>query len=146
MCFWYQEAKVCYVYLADVSSKEAFSKSRWFTRGWTLQELIAPSTVIFFDENWTKLGTKADLEEIISNRTGIPESILSGDDDLEEFSIAQRMSWAAERETSRIEDHAYSLMGIFGINMPLLYRERESAFIRLQEEIMKISDDHSLFA
>ncbi len=143
---WYQEADVCYGYLADVPSKAGFSGSRWFTRGWTLQELIAPSTLIFFDEKWVELGTKASLQKDISDCTGIPISILSGDDDLETFSIAQRMSWAAKRETSRIENCAYCVLGIFGINMPLIYGERETAFIRLQEEIMRISDDHSLFA
>ena len=143
---WYQEADVCYAYLADVPSKATFSASRWFTRGWTLQELIAPSTVIFLNEKWKELGTKASLRQDVSEYTGIPVSILSGDDNLETFSVAQRMSWAAKRKTSRIEDRAYCLLGIFGINIPLVYGERESAFIRLQEEIMRISDDHSLFA
>jgi hypothetical protein len=143
---WYQKADVCYSYLADVPSKAIFSSSRWFTRGWTLQELIAPLTVIFLDEEWKELGTKASLQHDVSDCTGIPISILSGDDDLETFSIAQRMSWAAKRKTSRIEDRAYCLLGIFGINMPLIYGERETAFTRLQEEIMKISDDYSLFA
>jgi Heterokaryon incompatibility protein (HET)/Ankyrin repeats (3 copies) len=146
MYHWYQEAEVCYAYLADVQSKGNISESRWFTRGWTLQELIAPSKIIFFNEKWKELGNKADLQQIVSDHTGIPVSILSGDDDLEAFSIAQRMSWAAERKTSRIEDRAYCLMGIFGVNMPLIYGERERAFTRLQEEIMRISDDHSLFA
>jgi ankyrin repeat protein len=143
---WYQEADVCYSYLADVSSKAIFSGSRWFTRGWTLQELIAPSTVIFLNNEWKEIGTKASLRQDISNCTDIPVSILLGDDDLETVSIAQRMSWAAKRKTSRIEDRAYCLLGIFGINMPLIYGERETAFTRLQEEIMRISDDHSLFA
>ncbi|KIM98221.1 hypothetical protein OIDMADRAFT_202037, partial [Oidiodendron maius Zn] len=143
---WYQEAKVCYAYLADVPSKSKFRDSRWFTRGWTLQELISPSMVIFFDEEWKQLGTKADLQQDIFECTGIPIGMLSGDNDLETFSIAQRMSWAAKRKTSRIEDRAYCLLGIFGINMPLIYGERETAFIRLQEEVMRFSDDHSLFA
>jgi hypothetical protein len=146
MYCWYQEADVCYSYLADVPSKAIFSSSRWFTRGWTLQELIAPSTVIFLDEEWEELGTKLSLQQDISDCTGIPVGILLGDDDLETLSIAQRMSWAAKRKTSRIEDRAYCLLGIFGINMPLIYGERETAFTRLQEEIMRISDDHSLFA
>ncbi|KAF2181428.1 ankyrin, partial [Zopfia rhizophila CBS 207.26] len=143
---WYQEAKECYAYLADVPSISKFSGSRWFTRGWTLQELIAPPTVIFFDKEWKKLGTKETLRQVVSNCTGIPVGILLGDDDLDTFSIAQRMSWSAKRKTSRIEDRAYCLLGIFGINMPLVYGEREAAFIRLQEEIMRVSDDHSLFA
>jgi ankyrin repeat protein len=143
---WYQDANVCYAYLADVPSEIKFPGSRWFTRGWTLQELLAPSEVIFFDEEWKRLGTRANLQQSVSGCTGIPEGILAGSDDLERISIAQRMSWAAKRETKRLEDRAYCLMGIFGINMPLLYGEGERAFLRLQEEIMKISDDHSLFA
>jgi hypothetical protein len=143
---WYQDANVCYAYLADVPSKAKFSGSRWFTRGWTLQELIAPSKMIFFDEGWKELGTKANLWESVSNCTGIPGSVLSESDGVEKVSIAQRMSWGAKRKTTRLEDRAYCLMGIFGINMPLLYGEGERAFLRLQEEIMRISDDHSLFA
>ena len=150
---WYQEAVVCYAYLADVPSKKAFEdnswrfkNSRWFTRGWTLQELIAPSKVVFFGDKWKKLGDKTGLQQTISDCTDIPVSVLSGADDLDTFSVAQRMSWAAKRQTSRIEDRAYCLMGIFGVNMPLIYGERETSFIRLQEEIMRILDDHSLFA
>ncbi|KAH9224649.1 heterokaryon incompatibility protein-domain-containing protein, partial [Leptodontidium sp. 2 PMI_412] len=143
---WYQEAAVCYGFLADVPSRATFSGSRWFTRGWTLQELIAPSTMIFLDEGWKVMGSKTSLGRDIEDCTGIPAGILSGEDDFETFSIAQRMSWAAKRTTSRIEDRTYSLLGIFGINMPLIYGERENAFIRLQEEIMKASDDQSLFA
>jgi ankyrin repeat protein len=143
---WYQNANVCYAYLADVPSKIEFSSSRWFARGWTLQELLAPSELIFFDEEWKRLGTRASLQQSVSSCTGIPEGILAGSDDPERISIAQRMSWAAKRETKRLEDRAYCLIGIFGINMPLLYGEGERAFLRLQEEIMKISDDHSLFA
>ena len=92
------------------------------------------------------MGSKTSLGQDIEDCTGIPAGILSGEDDFETFSIAQRMSWTAKRTTSRIEDRAYSLLGIFGINMPLIYGERENAFIRLREEIMKASDDQSLFA
>jgi ankyrin repeat protein len=143
---WYQEADVCYAYLADVESKSEFSNSKWFTRGWTLQELIAPSRVKFLNKKWRDLGTKKSLRQDVSDCTGIPVGILTGDNDLETFSVAQRMSWAAKRETSRIEDRAYCLLGIFRINMSLIYGEGETAFIRLQEEIMKVSADHSLFA
>ncbi|KAH8663075.1 heterokaryon incompatibility protein-domain-containing protein [Tricladium varicosporioides] len=145
---WYQESGVCYVYLADVPSNATnneFATSTWFTRGWTLQELIAPSTVIFLDQKWQKIGTKSSRQRIISEITGIPANILLGGD-LESASVAQKMSWASKRETKRVEDIAYCLMGIFGINMPMLYGEGERAFIRLQEEIIKVSDDHSLFA
>jgi hypothetical protein len=152
---WYQESRVCYAYLADVPPNAVdhrtgtigpeFSKSRWFTRGWTLQELIAPSTVIFLDQKWQEIGTKSSLQRMISEITNIPTDILLGAD-LEGASVAQRMSWASKRKTTRVEDLAYCLMGIFGINMPLLYGEGERAFTRLQEEIIKVSDDHSLFA
>ncbi|KAF4636929.1 hypothetical protein G7Y89_g1158 [Cudoniella acicularis] len=158
MFYWYREAEVCFAYLVDLPSHEPvkghslsgykdsdFSKSRWFTRGWTLQELIAPSIVIFLNEKWQMIGTKSTLEQSISDITGISVGILSGDD-LTNASVAQRMSWASKRETTRFEDLAYCLMGIFGIHMPLLYGEGKKAFIRLQEEIMKVSDDYSLFA
>ncbi|RDA83798.1 hypothetical protein CP532_4609 [Ophiocordyceps camponoti-leonardi (nom. inval.)] len=144
---WYFNANRCYAYLADVSpSGIGVEKSEWFTRGWTLQELIAPSEVYFFDKDWTDLGTRTSLQQTISRCTGIPPFILSGEKGLKTMSIAQRMSWAAKRETTRVEDRAYCLMGIFNINMPLMYGEGERAFIRLQEEIMKMSNDHSLFA
>jgi hypothetical protein len=145
---WYQEAEVCYVYLADVSlpiSSTSFAASRWFTRGWTLQELIAPACVIFFDANWKEIGTKASLLEPIAQTTGIHANALRKAN-LAGFSVAQRMSWASSRETTRVEDEAYCLMGIFSINMPMLYEEEQGAFLRLQEEIMKKSDDHSIFA
>ena len=155
MYHWYEEAKECYAYLADVPRGTAdrltnavgdrFRKSRWFTRGWTLQELIAPSTVIFLDSEWREIGSKSNLQELISEITRIPGGFLLGDD-LGHASVAQRMSWASKRETTRVEDLAYCLMGIFGIYMPMLYGEGERAFIRLQEEIMRVSDDHSLFA
>ncbi|KAL7934994.1 ankyrin repeat-containing domain protein [Trichoderma chlorosporum] len=142
---WYAEADICYGFLADVPSKVAFSESRWFTRGWTLQELIAPETMIFLDEAWKELGTRESLKQEIFKRTGIPISVLSGSS-LESVSIAQKMSWAASRQTTRSEDRAYCLMGIFGINMPLLYGEGNRAFMRLQKEIMKVTDDDSIFA
>ncbi|KDR71709.1 hypothetical protein GALMADRAFT_74688, partial [Galerina marginata CBS 339.88] len=145
---WYKSAIVCYAYLSDVQAggdqESPFSKSRWFTRGWTLQELIAPNTLIFYDSTWTEIGTKFSLQEDISNITGIPREALAFKP-MSEFSIAQRMSWAAMRETTRVEDIAYCLMGIFDVNMPTLYGEGQQAFFRLQQEIMKSSDDHSLF-
>ncbi|RYP09478.1 hypothetical protein DL765_008428 [Monosporascus sp. GIB2] len=153
---WYQEATVCYAYLADVPhdpqhqlsglTGPEFSQSKWFCRGWTLQELIAPPDVIFLDKEWKEIGSKSTLRESVSRITGIPVDILTRNYDLERVSVAQRMSWAAERKTTKIEDRAYSLMGIFDINMPLIYGEGEKAFIRLQEEIMKVLDDHSIFA
>jgi Heterokaryon incompatibility protein (HET) len=151
---WYQEADVCYTYLSDVPtgrdphvSGSDFSKSRWFTRGWTLQELVAPTTVIFFSSDWKEIGTKSSLQEVVANATGIPATAFLGyDDDLRTFSVAQRMSWAAKRETTRTEDLAYCLLGLFDVSMPLLYGEGQRAFIRLQEDIMRRSDDPTIFA
>ncbi|KKO99799.1 hypothetical protein THAR02_08099 [Trichoderma harzianum] len=145
MYLWYYKAGRCYAYLSDVQSMVTFQESEWFKRGWTLQELLAPAEVFFLDKDWNDLGTKKSLQEAVSDQTRIPVNILSGAD-LETATVAQRMSWASRRKTTRIEDRAYCLMGIFGVNMPLLYGEGERAFIRLQEEIMKISNDHSIFA
>ncbi|KAJ5949931.1 hypothetical protein N7454_001515 [Penicillium verhagenii] len=143
---WYKEAEVCYAYLADVPSKCRFEDSKWFTRGWTLQELIAPEDVVFLNDSWQELGSKEYFQQTLSDCTRIPIEILSGDAHFEMFSIAQRMFWASKRETTRIEDRAYSLMGLFDIYMPLIYGEREMAFVRLQEEIIKASNDHTIFA
>jgi hypothetical protein len=123
-----------------------FSKSKWFTRGWTLQELIAPSTVLFYGSDWKEIGTKSDLQDVITNVTRIHIAAFLGDDDLGTFSIAQRMSWAANRKTTRTEDLAYCLLGLFDISMPMLYGEGERAFIRLQEELIRGSDDPTIFA
>jgi len=147
MYSWYQKARVCYVYMADFPAKvPALVDSRWFTRGWTLQELIAPSNLIFYSGDWAELGTKLTLQSTLAERTGIDVGILTGEKGLESTSVARRMSWACNRETTRTEDEAYCLMGLFDVNMPMLYGEGSKAFIRLQEEIMKHSDDQSLFA
>jgi hypothetical protein len=132
---WYQESQVCYAYLCDVPAGDVvggdqlsdFRNSQWFTRGWTLQELLAPNMIIFFDKAWGEIGTKASLSK--------PIKVITGIDDLYNFrsaSVAQKMSWAARRKTTRVEDRAYSLMGIFNIHMPTLYGEGERAFLRLQ--------------
>ncbi|KAF1945710.1 HET-domain-containing protein [Clathrospora elynae] len=159
---WYQMAEVCYAYLDDVEvhleagvdgillsderfSVEELAKAKWFTRGWTLQELIAPNEVVFYGQGWKYIDTKTWLKEVLERITGISEDVLQGTE-LEDESISKRMSWMARRHTTRVEDLAYSLMGIFNVNMPLLYGEGHRAFVRLQEEIMKDSDDHSLFA
>ena len=156
MYAWYGRAQVCYAYLVDVppddhdnpnspSRQSSFRQSRWFTRGWTLQELMSPPTLIFYDVEWHEIGTKSSLLEIIAEVTGIEAyAIRDGGGDV---SVACKMSWASNRQTTRGEDMAYSLMGLFGVNMPLLYGEgARNAFIRLQLEIMKISNDHSIFA
>ena len=143
---WYEEAEICYAFLADISSIKEFKPCRWFDRGWTLQELIAPADLLFVNKDWEEMGSRKKLRQTVSLRTGIPVSLLAGESDLDTFSVAQKMSWAAHRKTTRVEDRAYSLMGLFGVHMPLLYGERETAFVRLQKEILQISDDHSIFA
>ncbi|KAF2810968.1 uncharacterized protein BDZ99DRAFT_570249 [Mytilinidion resinicola] len=152
---WYANASRCYAYLADVSrttseedSHESIQGSKWFCRGWTLQELLAPKHMILYGSDWCKLGTREELSYDISVATGIHEPALRGSqEELGKYSVAQRMSWASRRETTRPEDMAYCLLGLFNVNMPLLYGEGgKNAFIRLQEEIMKNSDDHTLFA
>lgn len=150
---WYRGAAVCYAYLWDVPSGDSprssagskFRKSLWFTRGWTLQELIAPTRVEFYNATWSLIGEKSGLRRVIEAITGIDANILCGGD-VTTASVAQRMSWAANRKTKREEDIAYCLMGIFDVNMPMLYGEGRKAFVRLQEEILKNSDDQSLFA
>lgn len=148
---WYQDAEACYAYLPDVlwedgnilRSHASFRQSVWFTRGWTLQELLAPSTVYFLDRNWARIGAKECLWDDISAVTGISIHHLQFPI---EASVATKMSWASKRKTSRTEDIAYCLMGLFDINMPLLYGEGKKAFLRLQLEILKQSDDESIFA
>ena len=135
----YQDAELCYAYLADVCIGDEdlrsprveteFCQSRWFTRGWTLQELLAPKDdVLFYDRNWRYLGSKWDLKAQISLITGIQVDHL---DYVNGASVAQKFSWASSRKTTRVEDVAYSLMGIFDVNMPLLYGEGNKAFMRL---------------
>lgn len=144
---WYRDAECCYAYLADVDCDEDFAHSRWFTRGWTLQELLAPSEVIFFTREWAVLGRKQDLAGAISDVAGINSYYLQKSvSRIREASIAERMSWASRRVTTRTEDMAYCLMGIFDVNIPLLYGEGERAFTRLQMEIMAHSGDQSIFA
>lgn len=124
----------------------SFAASRWFRRGWTLQELLAPRLVEFYDHRWTEIGTKASLVSDLQRITGIRAEVLQGASPGDLCTVAERMSWASKRETQRIEDRAYSLLGIFNVNMPLLYGEGQSAFIRLQEEILRRSEDLSLLA
>lgn len=148
MFCWYQDAARCYVYLPDVSDspfnedgrssrrwKPSFKKSKWFSRGWALQELIAPASVEFFSKQGTRLGDKQSLEQSLHEITGIAIQALRGSP-MSCFPADERMSWAARRETKREEDAAYSLLGIFNIHMPLIYGEgQKKAFIRLRKEI-----------
>ncbi|KAJ3569919.1 hypothetical protein NPX13_g5908 [Xylaria arbuscula] len=148
---WYRDAKICYVYLSDVSSstatstqdgvatwQTAFQDSRWFTRGWTLQELIAPNEVEFYSKEGTWLGDKKSLEHQLRDITRIPARALRGAP-LSDFTIAEREAWARGRQTKYEEDMAYSLSGIFNVCMPVLYGEgRRRALNRLQEEAKKV--------
>ncbi|KAK9415105.1 putative Vegetative incompatibility protein HET-E-1 [Seiridium unicorne] len=150
---WYSEAKICYAYLRDVdsdedisSSQSTFRKSCWFSRGWTLQELIAPKVLRFYDATWKYLGTKRELASILESITSISRPFLLGMTNLCEASVAQRMSWAAKRKTTRKEDIAYCLLGIFDITMPMVYGEGDRAFLRLQEEILRHIQDDSILA
>ncbi|KAI0753630.1 heterokaryon incompatibility protein-domain-containing protein [Fomes fomentarius] len=150
---YYSLADRCFAYLEDVSSDKTFSmpedefkKSKWHTRGWTLQELIAPKLVTFVSNSWTCIGNKSHNAQLVEEATGVPVDVLLDPEQIKQFSIAQRMSWAARRVTTREEDEAYCLLGIFDINMPTLYGEGRKAFRRLQEEIMRQSPDTTLFA
>jgi len=148
---WYRDAARCYVYLVDVSAlkrkagntslehtwESAFRDSKWFTRGWTLQELLAPRAVEFFSQHGKRLGDKKSLGRQIQEVTGIPISALEGAP-LSQFRVEERFTWAENRQTTRPEDKAYSLLGIFGIHLPPIYGEgREHAFRRLKKEIQE---------
>lgn len=154
---FYQNAAKCYVYLADVSTKKrkgvsgrynddwepSFRVSRWFTRGWTLQELLAPSSVNFFSQEGHLLGDKRSIEHVIHEITEIAIPALRGTS-LDDFDTEERLSWTKNRRTTHKEDKAYSLLGIFGVFMPLIYGEGEDhAFKRLREEIEKSLDTRS---
>ena len=170
---WYQYSQICFAYLSDVVMDDpsnaawesihrlAFRNSAWFTRGWTLQELLAPRDVWFLDRNWRIMGSKVPMESMnasgrmrdlcqdISSATGIRESDivdLCEPSNLEFISIARKMSWLSKRKTSRVEDMAYCMLGLCGVNMPLLYGEGQKAFTRLQLKIIKVLDDESIFA
>jgi hypothetical protein len=144
---WYRNAAKCYVFLSDIPRptvdseshqlpwESAFRTSRLFTRGWTLQELIAPKSAEFFSKDGELLGDKTSLERHLCEITRIPSKALRGSP-LAEFSITERMSWAETRQTTREEDMAYSLLGIFDVYMPLIYGEgRANAVRRLRDTI-----------
>ncbi|KAF9222189.1 hypothetical protein BS17DRAFT_681101, partial [Gyrodon lividus] len=167
---WYEEASMCIIlHLAKSSSVEDFAKEPWFTRGWTLQELLAPRRSRFFGKDWTPICPKEEessgdvrlrsdgpftyhndrasgfMLEALSQVTDIDINSLR---EFERWStsIHETMSWASKRETTRVEDVAYSLLGIFDISMPMAYGEGERAFHRLMEAIAQRSTDPTLFA
>jgi hypothetical protein len=164
---WYKNSSVCFAYLSDFPQKEDERMSdwpadrdtgdvlvisydgllscRWFTRGWTLQELIAPRTVRFYDETWNFRGTKESYTDQIHLITHINPLVLRDSGYLAKLSIAERMTWASGRKTTRAEDAAYCLLGLFDISMPLLYGEGDKSFVRLQHEIIRNNNDLSIF-
>ncbi|KAE8441223.1 hypothetical protein EG329_005623 [Mollisiaceae sp. DMI_Dod_QoI] len=153
---WYQEAEICYAYLSDVVSlgqematfKRSGSEkdSEWFERGWTLQELLAPREVKFFDMKWVFLGKRADLATKIESVTGIEARFLDGSEAFRTASIATRLSWQATRKTTEEEDMAYSLLGILGVSLVPTYGEGKQSFMKLQQELLKSYRDESIFA
>ncbi|RYO20381.1 hypothetical protein AA0113_g705 [Alternaria arborescens] len=147
---WYEAARICFVLLEDLLPEqplEAYLTScRWFSRGWTLQELIAPRLVEFFDQSLQFIGSKRDHVELISATTKIPPHILREGVEGASICVAAKLSWAAGRQTKRKEDAAYSLLGLFNVHMPLIYGEGDQAFQRLQEEIVKRHNDMTIFA
>ena len=139
--------KSCYE--ATETLPAAFKQSKWVTRGWTLQELLAPKEVLFLNRQWMHFGTKSALADEIETFTDIHETTLRharGSCDLKYVSLAQKTCLASTRTTSRVEDIAYCLLALFDVNLPLLYGEGRKAFRRLQEEILRTSADESLFA
>ncbi|KAK3988497.1 hypothetical protein QBC44DRAFT_382245 [Cladorrhinum sp. PSN332] len=151
---WYKRSSFCYAYIGDVPADDQprvrgskFRSSRWFTRGWTLQELLAPKYVRFYNSSWDQLGNKGTMSSILEEITGIPRQYLLGITRLQTASVAQRMAWAAQRITKRPEDLAYCLLGIFGVSMPMIYGEGgDQAFLRLQEHIMRTTRDDSMLS
>ena len=155
---WYRNAELCIAFLDNVHDnlqssrsfegiQETFKQSRWFKRGWTLQELIAPSDVLFVSSDWKPIGSRISLAEYISAVTGIDTDLLIGNRQHSEYSVAQRISWSANRDTKKSEDRAYCLLGILDVNMTVNYGEgAQSAFRRLQHKIIKHHPDQSLFA
>lgn len=168
---WYEAAEICYAYLVDVPPKYTLSNrpgcveprfrivdpidgngvpwawnfrgSRWFTRGWTLQELLAPRFLWFLDCEWGDIGSRKKMADEIQRASGIEVKYLW---DFKASSVATKMSWAANRFTTREEDRAYSLLGLFDVNIPLIYGEGKRAFLRLQKELIQNQNDESILA
>ena len=154
---WYANAKICYAYLHDVDDsfpteedKEKYRKSNgwpeWFSRGWTLQEMIAPRNLHFFNKDWQPIGNKKTLVRTLEWITRVPGHTLTGGLEGNRPCVAQIISWASNRTTTRVEDRAYSLMGLLDASMPMLYGEGKKAFHRLQLEFIRSSNDQSIFA
>ncbi|KAK7461859.1 hypothetical protein VKT23_008289 [Stygiomarasmius scandens] len=157
MYAYYRNARVCYAWLHDVSAsltpsttwnvveginsgglKAEVEESEWFSRGWTLQELLAPKEVIFFDRNWEEVGRRSVLTDVISLRTGIPEPVLEGIVPLQDVDMVKKLCWSVNRQTSKPEDQAYCLLGILGVSMEPCYGEGvQKAFDRLTKVLIE---------
>ncbi|KAK0616579.1 heterokaryon incompatibility protein-domain-containing protein [Immersiella caudata] len=126
---WYRDADVYFAYLSDLEPEvdfdDGFHRCKWLTRGWTLQELIAPDEVEFYDREWNLRTTKNGSRQKISAASGVDLKVLVNSRRLKQVAVARRMSWASERKTTRVEDQAYCLMGLFDIHMPMIYGEGE---------------------
>ncbi|KAI5984078.1 heterokaryon incompatibility protein-domain-containing protein [Pisolithus albus] len=158
MYVWYANSDRCYAFLHDVDTDALPAKPdnykyyksngwpKWFSSGWTLQELIAPADVRFFNQNWEYIASKRSSAHELSNITRIPVNVLREGFSRSSTSAAQIMSWAADRTTTREEDRAYSLLGLLGMNMSILYGEGKNTFLRLQQEAIRTTDDQSTFA
>jgi len=154
MYAYYENSGICYTYLVDFLDVDdddevevdTLAGCKWFTRGWTFQELVAPSFLELYSSGWKEIGTKISLSRQIARITGIDEKVLTGAASPSSHLVATRLSWAAKRQTTKAEDGAYCLMCLFKINMPLIYGEGEGAFRRLQDEILKSTEDYSILA
>ncbi|KAM5536985.1 hypothetical protein V8D89_009314 [Ganoderma adspersum] len=145
----YYYAKVCLAYLADVSHASVhaqFPASRWHGRAWTLPELVAPKSVVFFSREWAYIGVKQDLAAVLESTIRVPARVMTRQDAPSKYSVAERMTWAGGRRTTREEDRAYSLMGLFDVRMSARYGEGASAFPRIQQKIAQKTMDMSLFS
>ncbi|KAH9890806.1 heterokaryon incompatibility protein-domain-containing protein [Xylariomycetidae sp. FL2044] len=152
---WYRGSEVCFAFISDLDKSAPNEPAldwvekksyRWFSRGWTLQEMIAPRKLEFWDCEWNFRGDKETLHEQIHRVTGVDNAVLIDSEALHSFPLCRKMSWAALRNTTKVEDLAYCLLGLFNVNLPLIYGEGRRSFIRLQEEILKETSDLSLFA
>lgn len=144
---YYANSEVCFAHLVDLSPGSFdFRHCRWFTRGWTLQELLAPGTLEFYDQTWTYVGLKSAFVQAIAEATNIVSAAITDPWGTHSYSLATKMSWASRRETTRKEDVSYCLLGIFNVHIPLIYGEGERAFERLLSEIVKQDNDLSILA
>lgn len=147
MFHYYGQSTVCIAHLADLEAgTNNISSCRWFTRGWTLQELLTPTIVEFYNQEWEYIGSKTDHMEAIAKATNIGYGVLKDPSRIREYPLATRLSWSSRRQTTRPEDIAYCLLGIFDVNMPLIYGEGEKAFERLVWEVVRQENDLTILA